>query len=171
MSFLNRTVITSLLAVTVSMAGCNNQTPVKTDTSKIPPAENQMVILPENMHLGLAVIHPPRAKDGFGSTEVQTVGAFNGLQSLLKKQNMTLANVMRVRATLAPGADGRVDYDGFVTGFNKFYGTKMFPNKPAHSITAVRSFPVNGQNLILEVEIAVPNKTTKPDAQAPQDAQ
>lgn len=158
-----------VLASCLALYGCNQQAGPVNDTSQIPPAENQMVILPENMHLGLAVIHPPRAKDGFGSTEVQTVGAFNGLQSLLKKQNMSLANVMRVRATLAPDTSGVVDFDGFMTGFKKFYGTKMFPNTPAHSIRAARSLPVKGQSLILEVEIAVPKKPQKPQTPKPEE--
>jgi len=91
--------------------------------------------------------------------ETQTVGTFNGLVTLLKKQNLTLGNVMRVRAVLAPDANGSVDYDAYMNGFNKFFGTEKQPNNPINVITAARSLPVSGQQLLIEADIAVPQKT------------
>lgn len=137
------------------LAGCNNA-PAAPDTSAIPPAENKMVVLPANMTLGSAIVHPPRAKDGFGDMQTQTVGALNGLHALLKKQNLTLANVMTVRTTLSAGASGQVDYDAYQAGFDKFFGTSKFPNVPNHNISAARSLPVAGQLVTIEATIAVP---------------
>jgi len=150
----------------LALSACGNGTPTpepqnkpQDKQSQIQPAENKMVVLPQNMRMGSAVIHPPRAKDGFGTMETQTVGTFNGLVTLLKKQNLTLGNVMRVRAVLAPDANGSVDYDAYMNGFNKFFGTEKQPNSPINVITAARSLPVSGQQLLIEADIAVPQKT------------
>lgn len=143
------------------LSACSNGTPTNTPQktqSQIKPAENKMVVLPPNMRLGSAVIHPPRAKDGFGDMGTQTVGAFNGLHALLKKQDLTLGNVMRVRAVLAPDANGVVDYDGYMDGFGKFFGTDKLPSEPINVISAANSLPVSGQQLLIEADIAVPQK-------------
>ena len=151
-------------AVAISVfliSACSNgtTTPEPQNTqSQIQPAENKMVVLPQNMRMGLAVIHPPRAKDGFGDMETQTVGTFNGLHTLLKKQNLNLGNVMRVRAVLAPNANGVVDYDGYMEGFKKFFGTEKLPTEPINVMSAAASLPVIGQQLLIEADIAVPQK-------------
>lgn len=151
------------LAISVLfLSACNNSSSAPTpqnNQSQIQPAENKMVVLPQNMRMGSAVIHPPRAKDGFGNMETQTVGAFNGLHALLKKQNLNLGNVMRVRAVLAPDANGTVNYDGYMAGFNKFFGTEALPNEPINVISAAASLPVSGQQLLIEADIAVPKKS------------
>lgn len=153
------------IAVAISvlfLSACSNgtTTPEPQNTqSQIQPAENKMVVLPQNMRLGSAVIHPPRAKDGFGDMTTQTVGAFNGLHALLKKQNLNLGNVMRVRAVLAPDANGVVDYDGYMDGFKKFFGTEKLPSEPINVMSAASSLPVTGQQLLIEADIAVPQKS------------
>jgi enamine deaminase RidA (YjgF/YER057c/UK114 family) len=149
------------IAVAISvlfLSACSNATTTP-ELENIQPAENKMVVLPQNMRLGSAVIHPPRAKDGFGDMETQTVGAFNGLHTLLKKQNLNLGNVMRVRAVLAPDANGFVDYDGYMAGFSKFFGTQKLPNEPINVMSAAATLPVTGQQLLIEADIAVPQKS------------
>ena len=147
-----------------ALTSCSGKTetpaPVQSDTSQILPAENKMVVLPANMTLGSAVIHPPRAQDGFGDMSQQTIGAFNGLHTLLTKQGLSLGNVMRVRVTLVAGEDGSVDYDGYMSAYKKFYGTQKLPNEPLHSMSAARSLPVKGQLVLIEADIAVPVKET-----------
>lgn len=135
--------------------------------SEIQTAQNKMVVLPANMTLGAAVIHPPRSKTGFGSTENQTIGALNGLHNLLAKQNLNLGNVMRIRAVLTPNAEGFVDYDGYMRGFNKFFGTKKLPNVPLNIAVEAHALPVQGQYLIIEADLVVPvptDDTAQPDA-------
>lgn len=127
-------------------------------TNQIQPAENKMVVLPANMTLASAVIHPPRAKDGFGDTKTQTIGTFNGLHNLLKKQNLNLGNVMRVRAILAPDRDGVVDYIGYDAAYHQFFGTEKFPSEPLNLIVSTNTHPVAGQLIVLEADIAVPIK-------------
>jgi enamine deaminase RidA (YjgF/YER057c/UK114 family) len=146
-------------AIVLTACGGKSETPApQQPQTQIQPAENKMVVLPEGMRLASAVIHPPRAKDGFGDMETQTVGAFNGLHNLLKKQNLNLGNVMRVRAVLAPNADGIVDFDGYNTGFKKFFGTEKLPSEPLNITTATQTLPVTGQLIVLEADIAVPPK-------------
>ena len=92
------------------LSGCNDASNTPTPTSTIKPAENKMVVLPANMTLAQAVIHPPRSKDGFGTMEQQTIGAYNGLYALLQKQGLTLGNVMSVRAVLASPTNGQAEW-------------------------------------------------------------
>jgi len=146
-------------ATVLSACGGKTEAPApKQPESQIQPAQNKMVVLPEGMRLASAVIHPPRAVDGFGNMETQTIGAFNGLHNLLQKQGLNLGNVMRVRAFLADDADGIVDFDGYVTGFDKFFGTEKLPAEPLSIITSTRALPVSGQLVVLEADIAVPPK-------------
>ncbi|MBL4870431.1 MAG: hypothetical protein JKX72_05705 [Robiginitomaculum sp.] len=149
------------IASMIVLSGCNDAPNTQTPTSTIKPAENKMVVLPANMTLAQAVIHPPRSKDGFGTMEQQTIGAYNGLYTLLQKQGLTLGNVMGVRVVLAPNTDGSIDYDTYMAAFNKFFGTKKLPAVPVHSISAAHSLPVAGQLIMLEANIAMPVKTTK----------
>ena len=146
---------------TATLSACGEKPKMPTNTSAMQPAENKMVVLPANMTLAQAVIHPPRSTDGFGTLEQQSIGAFNGLHTLLQKQGMTLGNVMGVRAVLVPDTNGNVDYDGYVGVFNKYFGTQKLPSIPLHSISAVGSFPVTGQLIMLEANIAMPIPQTK----------
>ena len=146
----------------LSLSACSGKTdapaPVQSSASQILPAENKMVVLPANMTLGSAVIHPPRAKDGFGDMSQQTIGAFNGLHALLQKQGLSLGNVMHVRAVLVSGENGSADYDAYMSAYKKFFGTQKLPNEPLHSISAAHSLPVKGQLIFIEADIAIPAK-------------
>ena len=155
-----RPIAAAISVLLLSACGNGTTTPEpQTTQSQIQPAENKMVVLPHNMRMGLAVIHPPRAKDGFGDMTTQTVGAFNGLHTLLKKQDLNLGNVMRVRAVLAPDANGVVDYDGYMDGYGKFFGTETLPSEPINFITTSASLSVTGQQILIEADIAVPQKS------------
>ena len=162
--------IMTALASALLLSACGNgktETPAapKVDTSQIKPSQNTMNILPADMTMGAALINPPRAKDGFGALNVQTIGSYNGLYTLLQKNGLTLGNVMRVRVSLAPDASGKVDYDAYMAEYKKFFGTKELPTEPIHVITAVRSLPAPGQLILIEADIAIPvkPKTEKAD--------
>jgi hypothetical protein len=160
----------AVAAGTILLTACGQQAETEKPAfdatqSHVQPAENKMVVLPANMTLASAVIHPPRAKDGFGDTETQTIGAFNGLHNLLKKQNLNLGNVMRVRAVVAADAEGVVDFDGYMSGYKKFFGTEKLPSEPINVITSTNSLPVTGQLIVLEADIAVPTNPKSATAQ------
>ncbi len=150
--------LTGVILPACTQANADKPSASVTDASKIKPAENKMVILPKGFTNGLVLINPPRAKDGFGSLSTQTIGSYNGLYKLLKDNGMTLGNVMRVHVQLAPGADGKIDYDTYMAAYKKFFGTKQVPGEPVHAISGVRSLPTPGQLISLEAEIAVPLK-------------
>ncbi|MEE9273505.1 MAG: hypothetical protein V3U57_09610 [Robiginitomaculum sp.] len=150
--------ISATIIITSTFAACGAKDaaiPAPPDTS-IEPAQNKMVVLPANMTMGLAVIYPPRAKDGFGDTKIQTIGALNGLTNLLKKRNLTLGNVMGLKVVLAANSSGMVDYDGYMESYKKFFGTKIMPGEPILFISAARSLPVQGQFVLIEAQIAIP---------------
>ncbi|PHR55564.1 MAG: hypothetical protein COA43_15360 [Robiginitomaculum sp.] len=155
--------ITLTVIAGLSLSACEQQTvaPAPIGQSKIQSAENKMVVLPRNMALGSAVIHPPRSVNGFGSTEAQTIGALTGLHTLLQKQGLNLSHVMRLRVILVAGENAGVDYTGFNSGYKKFYGTQKLPNEPLNIISEAKSLPVQGQLVLIEVDIAVPVKDEK----------
>lgn len=155
----------TFIASAVILSACGEQQKAPTVTNTVQAAENKMVVLPANMTLAQAVIHPPRATDGFGTLEQQTIGAFNGLHTLLQKQNMTLGNVMGIRAVLVPDAQGKLDYDTYMSAYKKFFGTKELPATPLHSVSATQSLPVTGQLIMLEANIAVPVKPKQQKAE------
>ncbi len=169
MSKIMITAIGSFFLSTSLLSACtdpiqNTSTKPTVDASKIKPAENKLYTLPGDYTLGMVLINPPRAKDGFGSLAVQTIGSYNGLYKLLKDNGLTLGNVMRVRVTLAPDADGKVDYDAYMAEYKKYFGTKQVPVEPIQVLSAVRSLSTPGQQILLEADVAIPrtSKLSKP---------
>lgn len=177
MSIVRKSIITIMLLSAGGLGACNgqSQTPATkqtVDPSQIKPAENKLYTLPADYTLGMVLINPPRAKDGFGSLAVQTIGSYNGLYKLLKDNGLTLGNVMRVRVTLAPNADGKVDYDAYMAEYKKYFGTKQVPVEPIHVISAVRSLSTPGQMMLLEADVAIPrsSKLARPHTTTPKQA-
>ncbi len=69
---ISRIVSGLFIASITAVSGCNDTSNTPKTTSAVKPAENKMVVLPANMTLAQAVIHPPRAQDGFGTLEQQS---------------------------------------------------------------------------------------------------
>lgn len=91
--------------------------------------------------------------------KAQALGTLKNLSENVAAAGLSLSDVAFVRAYLAPGADGKVDFAGWNEAWKETFGTDAQPGKPARTTIAV---PLLGRpgNLI-EIEFVC--VTDKPD--------
>jgi enamine deaminase RidA (YjgF/YER057c/UK114 family) len=87
-------------------------------------------------------------------TESQTVGLITYLQRILESQQLTLRNVamMRVFLSADPAKGGKMDFDGMMAGYTRFFGTKDQPNKPARTTVQV-VLPAGVRGALIEIDL------------------
>lgn len=87
----------------------------------------------------------------WGNTNEQADSAFRKIQDLLKEQGLTMGDVVMMRVYMVAAPDGKLDFQGMNSAFNKYFGTKEQPNKPARSTVQVAALV--SQGALLEVEV------------------
>lgn len=98
-------------------------------------------------------------------TESQTVGVMKFLEQLLKSQKLTLGDVMMMHVYLAadPAKGGKMDFDGMMAGYTKFFGTKDQPNKPARTTVQV-VLPAGVRGALVEIDLIAVRPKGRPSA-------
>ena len=72
--------------------------------------------------------------DDFGDTRTQTVSVLTKIQALLKSKGYAMADVVKMQAFLAADPKlGKIDFAGFIAGFQTFFGSPQNPNTVARS--------------------------------------
>jgi enamine deaminase RidA (YjgF/YER057c/UK114 family) len=118
-----------------------------------------------------AVINKDAPKDStaaYGDMETQTTSALTRIQGTLEKLGLTPGDVVKMTAFLvADPATGKLDFDGFMTGYKKFFGTPQQPNKPARSAVQIAALVAPGALVEIEVVAAKPHKGKGKAAKSP----
>lgn len=87
----------------------------------------------------------------YGDMEAQTTSVLESIAATLADLDLTLGDVVKMQAFLvAPNGD-RVDFDGFMKGYSKFFGTPEQPNLPARSVVTVAGLVSPGW--LVEIEV------------------
>lgn len=74
----------------------------------------------------------------YGDTAAQTESALKNIESILKREGLTMADVVQMDVFLAPDpASGKMDFAGMNAAYSKFFGTADQPNKPVRSAMQV----------------------------------
>jgi enamine deaminase RidA (YjgF/YER057c/UK114 family) len=75
----------------------------------------------------------------YGDTEAQATSALTAIETILKSQGLTMADVVQMDVFLAgdPAKDGKMDFAGMNVAYSKFFGTTDQPNKPVRSAMQV----------------------------------
>ena len=75
----------------------------------------------------------------YGDTEAQTASALTAIETILKREGLTMADVVQMDVFLAgdPAKDGKMDFAGMNAAYSKFFGTADQPNKPVRSAMQV----------------------------------
>ena len=74
----------------------------------------------------------------YGDTAAQTESALKNIETILKREGLTMADVVQMDVFLAPDpASGKMDFAGMNTAYSKFFGTADQPNKPVRSAMQV----------------------------------
>jgi len=122
------------------------------------PGSDLPVAMAVEVPAGASMIHlssvtPPMRADGLaGDTRGQTRDVIRRIDSTLRRLDLTLADVVRLRVFLCPDPDrdGQVDFAGFNAAYSEFFGTRQQPNLPVRSV--VRVAGLADPSWLIEVE-------------------
>jgi enamine deaminase RidA (YjgF/YER057c/UK114 family) len=75
----------------------------------------------------------------YGDTKAQTLSALKNIETILKAQGLTMADVVQMDVFLAgdPAKDGKMDFAGMNEAYSTYFGTADQPNKPVRSAMQV----------------------------------
>ncbi|MEZ5527077.1 MAG: Rid family hydrolase [Gammaproteobacteria bacterium] len=93
----------------------------------------------------------PRADGSWGSMEEQAIDIFTTYKATLESMGWSLEDVVQVRVFAVAGEDGVLDFAGFNTGYQQFFGSDINPMKPVRSFVQVAALVREGW--LAEVEI------------------
>jgi 2-iminobutanoate/2-iminopropanoate deaminase len=94
----------------------------------------------------------------YGDTKTQAASIFAKIQKILQEQGLDMKDVVKMTVFMAADPSlGKIDFAGMNGEFEKYFGTKDQPNKPARSAVQVAALVAPGT--LLEIEtIAVKSK-------------
>jgi enamine deaminase RidA (YjgF/YER057c/UK114 family) len=95
----------------------------------------------------------------YGDTEQQTMGALKAIETTLKGQGLSMADVVEMQVFLVgdPAKGGKMDFAGMNASYGKFFGTAEQPNRPVRA--AVQLAALANPNALVEIMvIAVKSK-------------
>ncbi len=102
---------------------------------------------------------PKGSTAAYGDMETQTTNALTSIKGTLERLGLEMGDVIKMTAFLVGDpATNKMDFDGFMTGYKKFFGTAEQPNKPARSAVQIAALVAPGALVEIEVIAAKPHK-------------
>lgn len=79
------------------------------------------------------------ATASYGDTQAQTESALKNIETILKREGLTMADVVQMDVFLAadPAKDNKMDFAGMNAAYSKYFGTADQPNKPVRAAMQV----------------------------------
>jgi enamine deaminase RidA (YjgF/YER057c/UK114 family) len=159
---MNRTAILGLLL----FAGAN----ASADVTRHPLPNNSTFPIAQAVEIdaGTALIYHsgtvpgpanPEAERGsrefWGDTEAQALSVFSRMEASFEKLGVGFGDVLKMTVFLVgdPELGGRMDFDGFMRAYTKYFGTEEQPNLPARS--AVQVAGLAGEGMLVEIEVVL----------------
>jgi enamine deaminase RidA (YjgF/YER057c/UK114 family) len=94
----------------------------------------------------------------YGDTKAQTLSALKTIETILKTQGLTLADVVQMDVFLAPDpATGKMDFAGMNAAYSTYFGTPEQPNKPVRAAMQVAALATSWGLVEIQV-VAVKSK-------------
>jgi enamine deaminase RidA (YjgF/YER057c/UK114 family) len=111
-------------------------------------------------------VAPPINKDApkgstaaYGDMETQATNSLTAIKGTLERLGLGMGDVIKMTAFLvADPTTNKLDFEGFMTGYKKFFGTPEQPNKPARSAVQIAALVAPGALVEIEVVAAKPHK-------------
>lgn len=94
------------------------------------------------------------ADGSWGDMEQQTIDTFSRFQETLESQGWSLEDIVQVRAFAVSGPDGELDFAGFNSGYQQFFGSDINPMKPVRSFVEIAGLVVDGWLIEIEIRAA-----------------
>jgi len=95
------------------------------------------------------------SREYWGDTEAQALSVFSRMEASFANLGVGFGDVLKMTVFLVgdPELGGRMDFDGFMRAYTKYFGTKEQPNLPARS--AVQVAGLAGEGMLVEVEVVL----------------
>ncbi len=97
----------------------------------------------------------------WGNTEEQSMSVFANIKTSLDTLGLTFGDVVSMTVYLVKdpaGKAGRMDFDGFMAAYTKFFGTPQQPNLPTRSTVEVANLASPGMLVEVEVTLVRPGR-------------
>jgi len=96
------------------------------------------------------------SREYFGDTETQALNVFGRMENSFKELGVGFGDVIKLTVFLVgdPEMDGRMDFDGFMKAYVKYFGTEEQPNKPARSAFQIAGL-AGGPYMLIEIEAVI----------------
>ncbi len=122
------------------------------------PAGQNLVFL---SGVGADVADKSAPKDSavaYGDTKTQTLSVLRKIEAILKSMDLRMNDVVKMQVFLAgdPAHGGRLDFDGMMDSYRKFFGSPEQPNLPARSAMKVAALANPGW--LVEIEVTAVRK-------------
>jgi enamine deaminase RidA (YjgF/YER057c/UK114 family) len=109
---------------------------------------------------------PKGSTTAFGDMETQATNVLTNIKGTLARLGLKEGDVIKMTAFLvADPATGKLDFEGFMKGYKKFFDTPEQPNKPARSAVQVAALVVPGA--LVEIEVVAAKSHAKAHAGKP----
>lgn len=94
----------------------------------------------------------------YGDTRAQTISVLESIQSTLKSMGLDMGDIVKMQAYLVgdPKQGGKMDFAGFMEGYNQFFGTEAQPKVPARS--AIQVAGLFDPGWLVEIEVTAARK-------------
>ncbi len=96
------------------------------------------------------------SREYYGDTEAQAMSVFARMQDSFKGLGVGFGDVIKMTVFLVgdPEMDGRMDFQGFMRAYTRFFGTEEQPNLPARSAVQIAGL-AGGPNMLVEIEVVI----------------
>ena len=100
------------------------------------------------------------SREYYGDTETQALNVFARMESSFEKLGVGFGDVVKMTVFLVgdPELGGKMDFDGFMKAYTKYFGTAEQPNLPARSAFQIAGLAGDGMLVEVEVVLARPKK-------------
>jgi enamine deaminase RidA (YjgF/YER057c/UK114 family) len=89
----------------------------------------------------------------WGNTEQQTDSVLGRIKESLEDKGLGMGDVVKMTVFLVgdPALGGKMDFDGFMKSYQRFFGTEQQPKLPARSAVQVAGLVAEG--MLVEIEV------------------
>lgn len=139
----------SLQAQEIKRVPAPNDFPIATSVTI--PAEAKL-------HYLSGTVPSKNSEGNYGDTQAQTESVLTAIEDNLKSLGLTMGDVVKMQVYLVadPNKANKMDFDGFMKGYKKFFGTEAQPNLPARSAMQVAGLVM--PEWLVEIEVVAASK-------------
>ena len=96
------------------------------------------------------------SREYYGDTEAQAMSVFGRMEESFKDLGVGFGDIIKMTVFLVgdPEMGGRMDFQGFMRAYTKYFGTAEQPNKPARSAVQIAGL-AGGPNMLVEIEAVI----------------